>query len=116
MNTSTWRYFEDAMEVAIKGEERRHFFLGAVGVRNDGTVVRSHNKSTLLQDRRFHAEYRLLKKLDVGSTVYVARITKGGRIAACARPCESCLNAMLKRGVKRVYWTLSEEAFDWMDL
>lgn len=116
MNTSTWRYFSDAAEVAIKGEERRHFYLGAVGVRDDGAQVRAHNKSTMLQDRRFHAEYRLIKKMDVGSVVYVVRVTKGGRQFALAKPCANCLNAMLKRGVKRVYFTVSETEYDWMDL
>lgn len=116
MNSSAWRYFEEALATAYKGEERRAYYLGAVGVRADGTLVKSHNKSTMTPDRRFHAEYRLVRKLDVGSTVYVARVTKGGNKIACAAPCPSCLNVMAKRGVSRVYFTVSENEFDWRDL
>ncbi len=115
MNVAVWQRFSQAFSVAEKGEEDRNFFVGAVGIRDDGTIVKSHNKKSKDVDRRLHAEFRLSKKLDVGSVVYVARATRGGNIG-CAAPCMSCRNAMKKRGVKRVYYTNSGDDYDWIDL
>lgn len=116
MNNSVRQIFDDACDVALKGEARRHFYVGAIGARSDGTYVRSHNVSTPERNRCAHAEFRLAKKLDVGSVVYVARLTKGLRMLACAKPCASCVNVLRKRGVRRVYFTIDDNTYDWMDL
>lgn len=94
-----------AAEYAALREDRRSYLLGAVGLRADGRIVHSCNGSTPLPDRTQHAEYRLSRKLDKGSEVYVSRVLKDGWITM-ARPCAACLKALGSKGVSRVYYTI----------
>lgn len=88
----------------------KHFFLGAVGVRADGASVTSTNVRTMLRCEDAHAEARLCRKLDVGSTVYVARVAKSGDWAM-SRPCSSCERTLRLKGVKKVYYTIGPNEF-----
>lgn len=97
------RYMKMAANKAAGGLPR-HFLLGVIGVRSDGAIVTSYNGPTNTPTRTVHAEYRVSKKLDVGSTVYVARILRRGGFAA-AKPCVRCESALRSRGVRRVYYT-----------
>lgn len=58
-----------------------------------------------------HAEFSVLlgvpKHLVVGSTVFVARVTKGGRVSM-AKPCPSCQNLLKTAGVRKVYYSNPE--------
>lgn len=101
---SPYKLIELAAQISRLKDDDRHFCLGAVGVRKDGVIVASCNGNPKEPDRRHHAEYRLSRKLDRGSTVYVARTLADGSMAM-ARPCIHCWKALQSKGVERVYWT-----------
>jgi len=104
------KYFRLARQVASKGdtkEAKRHYRLGAVGLRSDGAIVTSSNIPHRVPEPNTHAERRLVKKLNWGSTVYVVRIKRDGKLAI-ARPCKKCQSAMLLRGIQRVYYSINE--------
>jgi tRNA(Arg) A34 adenosine deaminase TadA len=99
-------YIQLAAETARVGIDRRQYAIGAVAVRNDGTVVRSRNLPIKTPLHAAHAEVRLCKKIDLGATVYLARVLRDGSLAV-ARPCPRC-HALLKlKGVRRVFFTVS---------
>lgn len=108
MNKSIFSYLNIAAKVA-KGGERRNFFLGAVGVRSDGAMVYSFNSPTQFPCKAAHAEHRLAKKLDAGSTVYVARVSNGQ--FAMSRPCASCMTILRNKRVRRIYYTIAPDEF-----
>ena len=111
-----WRYLALAASCATVGsEDRRKFCLGAVGVRSDGAVVKARNGSTRERCPAGHAETRLSRKLDVGSTVFVARILRSGGLALAA-PCVTCRRALRSRGVRHVYYTVDSATFGRMVL
>lgn len=93
-----------ATQAAFKSADKKHFLVGAAGIRADGAVVVSGNGPTPGKDRHAHAETRLCQKLDEGATVYVTRIRRDRSIAN-ARPCVSCIAALLRAGVAKVYYT-----------
>jgi tRNA(Arg) A34 adenosine deaminase TadA len=107
------RYFELARKVAEKGDSngiKRQYRLGAIGVRTDGATVCASNISSRAPHPRAHAEARLTRKLDVGSIVYVVRITRAGLLTS-ARPCGACRQIMLQRGIARCYYSVSEDEY-----
>lgn len=106
------KYFRVAQSVACKGETKikRHYRLGAVGLRNDGALVTANNLPCQGIIASGHAEARLVRKLDQGSVVYVVRIQRDGELTT-ARPCDSCQKAMRGRGVKRCYYSISESEY-----
>ncbi|GAF74312.1 unnamed protein product, partial [marine sediment metagenome] len=57
-----------------------------------------------------HAENRVTRKLDYGSTVYVVRVLKNGELAN-ARPCKSCVTIMKLRGVRRCYYSIMNNEY-----
>ena len=101
------RFFRRARKVAAKGKDCRSYRLGAVGVRRDGTIVKSKNIPNRLPEPSAHAEARLTRKLDRGAVVYVVRIDREGCLTS-ARPCASCRHIMKVRGVKRCYYSINE--------
>lgn len=112
------KYFRMARQVATKGdahEVARQYRLGAVGIRTDGTIVASSNVPHRTPEPRAHAEARLVRKLDWGSTVYVVRIKSNGELTL-ARPCKKCVGAMRLKGVRRVYFSISESEYGVMQL
>jgi len=107
------KYFRLARQTATRGdtkEARRQFRLGAVGIRNDGTIVTSSNLPVRQPDGYAHAEARLVRKLDWDSEVFVVRITRNG-LMANSRPCLHCQATMRLRGVKQVFYSISETEF-----
>ena len=104
------RYFRQAKKIAIKAADRRKYRLGAVGVRKDGIVVTACNLPTKCPEPQAHAEARLTKKLDYGSTVYVVRVTRDNSLTI-ARPCESCIRIMRIRGVKKCFYSINENEY-----
>ena len=107
------RYFELARKVAEKGDSngvKRQYRLGAIGIRTDGATVSASNISARAPHPRAHAEARLTRKLDVGSTVYVVRITRAGLLTS-ARPCRACRRIMHQRGITRCYYSISENEY-----
>ena len=101
---------KEAASFAIKGYEseldRRQFFIGAVGIRSDGARVKSRNSASDIISPHLHAEARLLRKLDFGAVVYVARVKRDGEWG-CARPCRSCRAQLRTKGVNTVYYTIA---------
>jgi hypothetical protein len=113
VNKRIFSYLELAAQTAVgKTDDRRSFFLGAVGIRFDGAIVRSLNSSTDVPNRLAHAEARLAKKLDFGTPeVYTARLTFAGTPGnkgtfALAKPCYSCCKILLSRGVQQVFYSI----------
>jgi tRNA(Arg) A34 adenosine deaminase TadA len=112
------KYFRLARKTALKGDTReasRQYRLGAVGVRSDGAIVTSSNIPHRTPEPQAHAEARLAKKLDWDSTVYVVRIQSDGRLAT-ARPCKKCLNTMRLKGVRRIYYSITENEHGVLEL
>jgi cytidine deaminase len=106
------KYFRLAKRVAERGDKkiRRHYRLGAVGIRSDGVIVTSNNVPCREFSAPAHAEARLVRKLNRGSDVYVVRIKRDGTMAA-ARPCPTCQKVMRGRGVCRVFYSISPNEY-----
>lgn len=113
-----WRFFAIARRVAIAHDDIRDFYLGAVGIRNDGAIVKASNGPVVMidSDRKSsypaaHAEFRLSRKLDKGSIVFVCRIKKGNKSFGLARPCKDCQRKLAAKGVKKVYYTINDHEY-----
>jgi tRNA(Arg) A34 adenosine deaminase TadA len=91
--------------------ERRDFWHGAVGERSDGTIVSSRNSHAVERFRHAHAETKLTKKLNVGSTVYVVRVGRTDGFLRLSKPCANCMIAMRIRGIKKCYYSISEHEY-----
>lgn len=109
MRREIFNYFLIAAKLSTKRDDKRHFFLGAIGIRSDGVMVKSFNGSSQEPFRTAHAEYRLSKKLDYGSNVYVARVMHKG--FGVARPCRKCMKALLSMRVNRIYYTINNSEY-----
>jgi tRNA(Arg) A34 adenosine deaminase TadA len=102
--------FRQAKRVAVNGSRIRRHQLGAVGVRQDGVIVKSANLSNRLPEPQAHAEARVVKKLGWGGTIYVVRILRSGEYAL-ARPCKTCQSIMKMHGVKRCYYSIDSNSY-----
>lgn len=109
-----------AAEVAMpRGKnDPRHFWLGCIGIRRDGTMVTSQNAAvyssspTVYQPISLaHAEGRVLRKLGKGGTVFVARVSKLNYTLAMAMPCEMCQTKIRAANAERVYFTINDREF-----
>jgi len=101
--------------MALHKEEERQWLLGAVGIRSDGAIVYAQNGNVAIPTRSAHAEYRLGKKLDKGSMVYVSRIRRDTNQFGLAKPCANCEKFLRSKGVKKVYYTISENEYGVMN-
>jgi len=106
-------HFRMAAIAAVSKKDWRGFLIGSVAIRNDGALVASCNGPAILycenKKRSFpeaHAEIRLSKKIDVGSTVFVVRVRKCDGQYGHAKPCKECRTVLKAKGVKRVYFTI----------
>jgi tRNA(Arg) A34 adenosine deaminase TadA len=111
MRKKIFNYFELAAQLAISKTDRRSFMLGAIGLRSDGVIVKALNAPTEAPNYKTHAEKRLVAKLNVGSIVYVARVRRDTGEFGLSKPCFSCMKAMKTAGVKKVYYTISQNEF-----
>jgi tRNA(Arg) A34 adenosine deaminase TadA len=89
----------------------RNFMIGAVGIRNDGAIVKSPNAPTECPNRNIHAEKKLCQKLDYNAVVYVARVKYSDGSFAISRPCPDCLRALISKKVKRIYYTIDDKSY-----
>ena len=110
-----WDILWEAANLAFKRRDKRSHFVGAIGVRADGTRVASYNSPAPMKEPSIHAEARLSRKLDVGATVWVARMSCNGHLAM-AKPCPRCEKALRLRGVRRVIYSTGPESFECLDL
>lgn len=108
---------ETAIEIARAslGRTGKGFTLAAVGIRSDGATVLSVNGWNTDVEPKHHAEGRVSRKLDVGSTLYVARIKKNGTVAM-SKPCPACQVLLRARGVTWVHFTIDEESWGTLNL
>ena len=117
-----WQYFAFARKAATNKHDVRGILIGACGVRNDGCRVVSSNGPVIMFNESkgsypaAHAEARLARKLDVGSVVFVCRVRKVDGSFACARPCPDCQRTLTSRGIKKVYYTISNTEYGVMYL
>jgi tRNA(Arg) A34 adenosine deaminase TadA len=117
------KYLLEAAKQAMKGHPARRAFVGAVGIRKDGKIVRSangradvikhgiHANQGMVMATRNHAEKRLALKLTKGSIVYVGRVYRDTGKLALAKPCAFCYNALRNSGVAKCYYTISEHEY-----
>ena len=96
-----------AAGAGLRKTDLRAFRLGAVGVRNDGTLVSASNGPAPYPHPDAHAEARLCMKLTPGSEVWVARVRKDGTLGI-ARPCPRCMVRLRSAGVQRIAYTISD--------
>ena len=106
---------EEAARLAARDRDGRSYFVGAVGLRRDGARVAARNGHARFPEPAAHAEARLCQKLDVGATVWVARMTSGGRWAL-AKPCPHCEVTLRRRGVARVVYTTGPDSYEVVSL
>lgn len=111
MNKKILNFFEVAARTAVSKDDRRSFLLGAIGIRNDGVMVRSLNSPTENKNRMAHAECKLCRKLDYHADVYVARVRMDTYKFAMARPCPACRKILRSHKVKRVFYTITENQY-----
>lgn len=110
-----------AGEIALPtvDNDKRHFFIGAVGLRADGAQVVARNGAVQFYEQikrnqllpGSHAETRCLKKMNCGGTLYVARIAKLNGEFAMSRPCLICRNHIKAKHVDKVYYTIDNNHY-----
>lgn len=111
MNRKIFNFFEMAARAATSKNDRRAFFIGAIGIRSDGTVVKAFNSPAENRNRCIHAEYRLSKKLDYDADVYIARVRMDDYEFGMARPCISCQKTLRTKKVRRIYYTIDKNRY-----
>jgi cytidine deaminase len=100
-------------------KDDRNFWLGCIGIREDGTMVSARNGavtfSTTVENYQLvpssHAEGRVLRKLGKGGVIFVARVSRGDRTLAMARPCGMCQVRLKAFNVKKVYYTINPHQY-----
>lgn len=98
--------------------DHRAFWLGCIGIREDGTRVSSKNGNVevhgFMKSHEFmpasHAEGRVLRKLGKNGIVYVSRLRRDGSLAM-ARPCGMCQVRLRSYKVKKVYYTINDNQY-----
>ena len=104
--------------------DMRQFWVGVIGIRRDNVLVSAKNGSAQATDflaykngfPPAHAEARCCRKMDNGGVIYVARVAKGTRLLALARPCVFCVRVLRSKDIRRVYYTISNEEYGVWDL
>lgn len=111
------RKLESAINLARAslGRSGKAFTLAAVGVRADGANVVSVNGWNVDVEPKHHAEGRVVRKLDVGAVLYIARVKKDGTVAM-AKPCPACQALLRSRRVSEVHFTIDEGSWGTMKM
>lgn len=101
-----------AAAIAKREPSRRgHMLMAAVGIRPDQLMVSSYNVQVPAQRAPHgHAEYRLHSKLQAGSLVAVARVTRDGEWAM-AKPCAACEAILRNMRVSKIVYTICPGEF-----
>ena len=105
-----------AVNKSSKSDDKRSFFLGAVGLRNDGVFVFAKNVPATDHVPGHHAETRLVRKMTPDSTVWVARVARKDGRWAMAKPCASCERRLRSAGIRRVVYTIGPEEWGVINL
>lgn len=121
------KLIEMAAKVALPSDyanERRGFFIGAVGIREDGTIVSAKNGAVEFEGTvehyqllpNAHAEPRCLRKMGKRGTLYVARVLKGTGGFAMSRPCIICLPFLRAFQVRKCYYSINDHQYGVLDV
>ena len=105
MRASIEYYFNLAKEIAQSKDDKRSFLVGSVGLRNDGVMVGAPNAPTPEPVRTAHSEWRISRKLDRHSVIYIVRILRKNNQFAISRPCPDCQKILTSKQVKKVFYT-----------
>jgi deoxycytidylate deaminase len=105
---------EAALVSRLRKDDRR-FYIGAIGLRSDGTKVKACNGNPKEPTREHHCEYRLSRKLDRGAIVFLARTLASGQYGS-SRPCHHCEKALRSCGVSKVYYSIGNEEYGCLQL
>lgn len=100
-----------AAKLARSKVDGRCFCLGAVAIRNDDVMVYAYNGAPKNPCPQHHCEARLIRKLDRGATVYLARTLVSGEWAN-SKPCQLCEKALRRARVKKIYYTTGKNEWD----
>jgi len=115
MNRKVFNYLEMAGKLALSNNRERNFYIASIGLRKDGAIVSAINGFDCTPNYALHSEFRLAKKLDVGSIVYVARIRLDTMNFGLARPCFSCMKALKNKGCIKVYYSVAPGEYGVID-
>lgn len=110
-----------ATKQALKSPFLRHR-LGAVVVKGGRVLSTGYNEIRYTKELRnstLHAEeaaiLNLLKRRKLhelnGASIYVSRITPGGR-TACSKPCNRCMDLIRSVGIERIHFTTDQEQME----
>jgi cytidine deaminase len=107
--------------VALPSSEidQRSFWLGCIGIREDGVMVSAKNGAVEFQNTienyqlvpSSHAEGRVLRKLGKGGVVFVARVSRKDGSLVMARPCGMCQVRLRAFKVRKVYYTINDTQY-----
>ena len=105
------KYLRLALGVAIAGrtKEKSHH-LGAIGIRQDGSVVSSHNTRSLNRNGLVHAESKVIRKAGRGCTLYIVRVAANNKMTM-GKPCQICQRVIKQNKVKKVVYSISENEY-----
>jgi len=110
------KYFQIAKKIALSKKDKRAFLMGALAIRKDGVIVGALNGPVKTPEPWAHAEARLSRKMGYGATVYIVRVLRTGGRFAIAKPCETCMNIMRSRKVKKIYYTIDNNSYGVINL
>lgn len=116
MNAIFWLNIAAKTASKFISKQRGQFFLAAIGIRGDGSLVKSTNKATRAKatcaEKIFstHAEARLCKTLGLGATVFVARVNRQEEWAM-AKPCKRCETYLRNKKISKLYYTISPNEY-----
>lgn len=121
------KLIEMAAKIALPTEyasDRRGFFIGAVGIREDGALVSAKNGAVEFEGTvenyqlipNAHAEPRVIRKMGKRGTLYVARVLKGTKSLAMSRPCIICLPFLRAFQVQKCYYSINDYQYGILDV
>lgn len=116
MRREIFDYFNIAAKLTIAKKDERSFLIGSIARRSDGALVSAINSASEYPNRLLHSEYKISKKCDVGSVIYVCRVRLLDGTFGTARPCQPCRKCLISRGVSKVYYTISQNEFGTINL
>lgn len=101
---------EQAATLSRQRQDRRVYYFGAIAYRSDGTIVHAINGAPTHPTPAHHCEARLVRKLDRGAVVYLARTLHDGTWAQ-ARPCPDCHRSLAACTVRAVFYTTGPRTY-----
>lgn len=101
------KYLELAANVSRLKDDDRTYFHGAVGIRKDGVLVAAQNGNPKEPCPEHHCEFRILRKLGRGGTVFLVRTLANGDWAD-STPCIYCQKRLKAAKVEAIYYSTGQ--------